>query len=144
MPIGRNAIEGAVAAPAVTAFHYRIPAAQASPDLRQPRTVSSFVVGVWVNRIVDLFAGQAAGVNHFAVSGLEIDAMNKVAVDRSPLSEVRRTSKKCHLAAASLDRQRATHSRCQTSRPGTGRQNYRFASEPSLVCLDARDSTTVM
>src|SRR5437899_3198438 len=110
MPVRGDAVKRTVAASAVAAIHHRIPAAQTPTNLRQPGAVGRFVVVIRIDRIIDLLAGQAAGVDHFAVSRLEIDAMNEITVDRSALGEIRRTAEKPHLSAASLDRQGATDS----------------------------------
>ncbi len=83
-------------------------------------------------------------MDHFAVSRLEIDAVNEIAIDRPTFTEVRRTSEKRHLGAASLHRQRATHSGCQPSRPRTRGQDQRLANETSLVRFHAFDFPAIL
>src|SRR5437867_4726348 len=83
-------------------------------------------------------------MNHVAMSRLEINAVDEIAIDRPPLAKVRRTAKEGHLRSARLDRQGAARRACQPGRPRTGGQDYRLAFETSLVRFHACDSTAFL
>src|SRR5207253_1067434 len=89
-------------------------------------------------------ADQAAGMNHVAVRGLEIDAVDEIAIDRTSLAKVRRAAKEGHLRSARLDRQGAARRACQPGRPRTSGQDYRLAFETSLARFHAHDATAVL
>src|SRR6266852_9286664 len=83
-------------------------------------------------------------MDHVAMSRLEIDAVDEIAIDRPPLAKVRRTAKEGHLRAARLDRQGAPGRACQPGRPGARRQDQRLAFKPPLARFHAHDATAVL
>src|SRR5438445_11652762 len=105
MPVGCDGVEGPVTASAITALHHRITPAQTLTHLRQPGIIGRLIVLVRVDRILQLFADEAAGVNQIAMSRLEIDTVDEIAIDWPALGKVWRTTKERNLGAASLDRQ---------------------------------------
>src|SRR5262249_27905927 len=105
VPVGGDAVEGAIAAAAVPAVHGRDAPAQTLADLGQPIAVGGFVVLVGVHGAVDLFAGQAARVEHVAMGRFEVDALHKVAVHRTTPAQVGRAAEQGDLRARCLDRQ---------------------------------------
>src|SRR5438128_1134466 len=131
MPIRRDAVEGSVTASAIATLHHRIASAETLPHLRQPGTVGRLIVLVGIDRILELLARQATRMNHVAVSRLEIDAVNEIAINRSAAGKIRRLTKESDLCAASLNRQGTAYAGAQTSRPGTGGQDQSLASKLS-------------
>src|SRR6266850_922196 len=83
MPVRRDVVEGAVAAPAVAAPQSGIAPVQALAHAGQPVAVGGLVVMVRIDRLAKFLSCQAAGVDHLAVGRLEVDAVDEVAVDRA-------------------------------------------------------------
>src|SRR5262245_16792433 len=139
VPVGGDGVQGAVAAAAVTAVQGGVTAADPLADLRQPVAVGRLVVVVRIDRVVDLLAGQAAGVDHVAVRRLEVDPLDEVAVDRPAPRAVGRPAEEGHLRPARLHRQPQPQAAGQLRRPRAGREHHVPTGIPALVGLDADD-----
>src|SRR5438445_12966580 len=89
VPVRRDGVQSPVAAPAVAALHGGVAPAQALPYLWQPIPVCRLVVAIRVDRVLYLLAGNAAGVKHFTMGGLEVETLHEVAGDRAGDTEIR-------------------------------------------------------
>src|SRR5437016_1630245 len=104
MPIGGDAVERAETTTTKAAVHGGIAPAQTLTNLWQPIAIRRLVVLVGIDGVVDLLAGQAAGVNDVAVGRLEVDALDEVAVNDAATAEINGAAKERDLSARRLHR----------------------------------------
>src|SRR5262245_46736935 len=101
MPIRSDRVERSVAAAAITTVHGGIATAEPLAHLRQPIAIGGFVILVGVDGLIDFLARQTAGVNHLAVSRLEVQTLDEVGVNRAAPAEIGRAAVKGDLRPAS-------------------------------------------